>query len=98
MEEEPLSPWYSATRFFSSQRVHLPVYTGPLRVWLPPFRPDWQRKQLGKMQPVRSSFTSLSFMLIPPVSTTFTVKPSLAVSSVTISWISFASSPLGVEG
>ena len=39
-------------------------------------------------------FTHLSYRLPPPVSTTFTVKPSLAVSAVTICWISFASSKL----
>ena len=53
---------------------------------------------LEDWQPVRSSFTRLSFMLIPPVSTTLTEKPSLAVSSVTILWISFASSRPRVEG
>ena len=53
----PDSPSYLALMLVTPHSRQVPEYTAPRRVCEPPFSPDSQARQLGKMQPVRSKLT-----------------------------------------
>ena len=86
MAFHPVSPLEAASMLLASQTLQVKWYWAPEQVWLAPSSPLLQARHVRKTQPVRSSFTSLSLIFTPPVSTTHTVIPSSAVFRVTMFW------------
>ena len=70
----------------------------PNLVWLVPSRPDLQARHFGKIHPVKSRRTKLSFIFLPDISLTSKDIPSSAVFLFTMLWIIFLSSELRVAG